>query len=162
LPVFAGAVFHSGAGGYGALLAAGGGGALVGALALSSARDIAHKGRVMLASAAALAASLALFALVSSLAVGAALLFVVGATSTCFTTMIATTIQLRTPAPLRGRVFSLYTSTLIGLPSLGALGLAAVAGAYGAPRAVLYAAAAFGIVLVVGARNVVRTRDRGD
>jgi hypothetical protein len=40
-------------------------------------------------------------------------------------------IQLRVPGELRGRVISLYAITLIGLPSLGALGVAAVAQALG-------------------------------
>src|SRR5687767_8394167 len=40
-------------------------------------------------------------------------------------------IQLRVPGELRGRVMSLYAITLIGLPSLGALGVAAVARALG-------------------------------
>jgi hypothetical protein len=41
--------------------------------------------------------------------------------------MIATVIQLRVPGQLRGRVMSLYAITLIGLPSLGSLGVAALA-----------------------------------
>ena len=45
--------------------------------------------------------------------------------------MIATVIQLRVPGELRGRVMSLYAITLIGLPSLGSLGVAALARSLG-------------------------------
>jgi hypothetical protein len=76
--------------------------------------------------------ALAAFALSPWFWVGVALLVVVGVSSTVFTTMIATVIQLRVPGALRGRVISLYAITLIGLPSLGALGVAALARGLGA------------------------------
>ena len=149
LPVFSDAVFHAGAKGYGALLAGGGAGALVGALGTASMRDIRHKGRVMIAAGLALAALLAGFAWVRVLPLAVALLVAVGVASTVFTTMVATTIQLEVPGPLRGRVIALNTSTLIGLPSLGSLAVAAVAKAHGAPIAVTAGAAAFGLALLI-------------
>jgi hypothetical protein len=82
-----------------------------------------------------------LFAVSPSLILGCLLLFVAGLTSTAFGTIIATFIQVEAPNDLRGRIMSLYAITLIGLPSLGALGSGAVAqalgGIQGAPRAVL-------------------------
>jgi hypothetical protein len=120
-------VYHAGARGYGLLLAGGGAGALIGALGMASVKDIRAKGRVMLAAGGALCVTLAAFALVRSLAAGVALVTAVGVAATAFTTMIATMIQLRVPGPLRGRVVALYVSTLIGLPSLGSLGIAALA-----------------------------------
>jgi hypothetical protein len=60
-----------------------------------------------------------------------ALLVAAGVAATVFTTMIATLIQLEVPGELRGRVMSLYAVTLIGLPSLGSLGVAALAKALG-------------------------------
>jgi MFS family permease len=134
LPVFADDVWHVGSGGYGALLSAGGGGALIGAFAMASARDLRAHGRAMVASGLIFCASLAAFALVPWFWVGVVLLVVVGVASTVFTTLIATVIQLRVPGQLRGRVMSLYAITLIGLPSLGALGVAALAqGLVGTP-----------------------------
>lgn len=133
LPVFADDIWHVGSGGYGALLSAGGGGALIGAFAMASARNLQNHGRVMIASGLIFCAALAAFALVPWFWVGVALLVVVGVASTVFTTLIATVIQLRVPGQLRGRVMSLYAITLIGLPSLGALGVAAVANALGGP-----------------------------
>lgn len=96
--------------------------------------------------------SLIAFAVSPTLLIGAAALFVTGVTSTVFATIISTFIQFIVPGELRGRVMSLYTVTLIGLPSLGALGTGAVAewlgGVEGAPRAVLLAAAVLGIILI--------------
>jgi MFS family permease len=162
LPVFADAVFHAGPRGFGALLAAGGAGALVGALVLSALPDIADKGRVMIVSGVALAASLAVFTMVRRLPLAVALVVIVGVAATAFTTMIATMIQLRVPGPLRGRVVSLYVSTLIGLPALGSLLVAAVARRAGAPRAVLAGAVAFAIGLTLAAPAYLRSpRPRG-
>jgi MFS family permease len=127
LPVFADDVWRVGSSGYGTLLSAGGAGALIGAFAMSSVRDIRRQGRVLVASGLIFCAALAAFALCPWFWPGVALLVIVGISSTVFTTMIATVIQLSVPGELRGRVISLYAITLIGLPSLGALGVAALA-----------------------------------
>jgi len=127
LPVFADDIWRTGSGGYGALLSAGGAGALLGAFAMSSVREIRRQGRVLVVSGLVFCVALAVFALSRWFWFGVALLVVVGVSSTVFTTMIATVIQLRVPGELRGRVISLYAITLIGLPSLGSLGIAALA-----------------------------------
>ncbi|MDP9314875.1 MAG: MFS transporter [Chloroflexota bacterium] len=127
LPVFADDIWRVGPGGYGALLSAGGGGALIGAFGMSSIKQIQAQGRVLIAAGLVFCTALIAFALSPWFWLGVFLLVIVGAAATVFTTMIATTIQLRVPGELRGRVISLYTITLIGLPSLGALGVAAVA-----------------------------------
>ena len=81
-----------------------------------------------------------------------ALVVTIGIAATVFTTMIATVIQLRVPGPLRGRVIALYVSTLIGLPSLGALGSAAVAKYLGsAPRAIELGALVFALAIALAA-----------
>ena len=145
LPIFAAHVWHSGSTAYGALLAAGGAGALLGALALSSSKGTERHIRFALVSGAALAASVVVFSRMPSLPLGIASLVVVGAMATIFSTMIATKIQLDVPRELRGRVIGLFTITLIGLPSLGSLAMAAIARQVGAPFAVLVG----GLVLMV-------------
>jgi MFS family permease len=69
-----------------------------------------------------------------------------------FSAIIATFIQISVPNEMRGRVMSLYTVTLIGLPSLGALGIGAVAerlgGVEGAPHAVLIGAVILTVILL--------------
>jgi MFS family permease len=153
LPVFGRDIWQAGAEGYGMLLSSAGGGALVGAFGLASFHRWRHQGAVMLISGFLFALSLIAFAVSPSIWLGLALLFITGVTSTVFSTIISTFIQFAVPNELRGRIMSLYTVTLIGLPSLGALGSGALAewlgGIPGAPRAVLLGAAVLGVILVI-------------
>ena len=97
--------------------------------------------------------SVILFAVSTSLVMGIVFLFIGGVMATVFGTMIATFIQVEVPPELRGRIMSLYTITLIGFPSLGALGVGAIAellgGIPGAPRAVLMGGIIVGAVLLL-------------
>jgi len=151
LPAFSD-VWNAGPQGYGFLLASAGGGALVGAFGLAAIKNTSRHGAVMLVNGLLFALALIGFASSPSFWLGVFLLFTVGVTSTVFITIIATFIQVMTPNEMRGRVMSYYTVTLIGLPSLGALGSGAVAESMGgindAPRAVLITAIALGIILI--------------
>ncbi|HEX7593709.1 MAG TPA: MFS transporter, partial [Anaerolineae bacterium] len=113
---------------------------------------MSRQGAVMIVNGLVFSASIMAFALSPSLILGIILLFIAGVTTTIFGTLIATFIQLATPNELRGRVMSLYAITLIGVPSLGALGSGVTAellgGVQGAPRAVLAGAAILGVVLI--------------
>jgi MFS family permease len=152
LPAFSRDIWHAGPEGYGLLLAAAGGGALAGAFGLASFRRVPKQGAVMLVSGLIFCLSLIFFALSPFFILGLMLLFIAGVTSTVFSTIISTFIQLSVPNDLRGRVMSLYTVTLIGLPSLGALGSGALAewlgGVEGAPHAVLLGAVILVIILI--------------
>jgi MFS family permease len=160
LPIFARDIWRAGPEGYGVLLSAGGAGALVGAFGLAAVSNLKRRALVLIASGLLGAAALMAFALSPGFIAGAGLLFVASIATTVFGTMIATTIQLSIPNEMRGRVMSLYAITLIGLPSLGALGVGSAAellgGISGAPRAVLAGAAIMGVVLLVFARYVSR------
>jgi MFS family permease len=153
LPIFARDIWHGGPEGYGLVLSAAGGGALVGAFGLASIKQMSRQGAVMVVSGLIFSASIVAFAVSPSLALGIALLLIAGVSTTVFGTIIATFIQIETPNELRGRVMSLYAITLIGLPSLGALGSGASAemlgGIDGAPRAVLAGAVILTIVLII-------------
>ena len=159
LPIFADAVWNSGPGGYGTLLSAGGGGALLGAFLMASIREIRGHGRLVLVSGLAFCGALGAFALSASFWPGVVLLVVVGIAATAFSTLIATVIQLRVPGQLRGRVMSLYTVTLIGVPSLGALAVTAAAKALGREDDALWRRAALGVLDVFGIGN--RTAEAG-
>lgn len=152
LPAFSRDIWHAGSQGYGLLLAAAGGGALAGAFGLASFKRIPKQGAVMLLSGLIFCASLIIFALSPFFVLALVLLFVAGVTSTVFSTIISTFIQLSVPNEMRGRVMSLYTVTLIGLPSLGALGSGALAewlgGVEGAPHAVLWGAIVLTLILI--------------
>jgi MFS family permease len=153
LPAFSRDIWQTGPQGYGYLLAAAGGGALVGAFGLASFKQVPHQGALMLISGVLFSLALILFSISPSFILGLVLLFMAGITSTIFSTIIATFIQLSVPNEMRGRVMSLYTVTLIGLPSLGALGIGAFAewlgGVQGAPHAVLIGAIILVVILVL-------------
>lgn len=158
LPVFADDIWRVGSRGYGALLAAGGAGALLGAFAMASVKHLHAYGRAMLVSGLGMCALLAAFALSPWFWLGLPLLVLVGFAATVFTTTIATAIQLRVPGELRGRVMSLYTITLIGLPSLGALGVASAARGLGAPLAIVAGAALLLLVLLAAVPRLLALR----
>ena len=153
LPVFGRDIWQAGPRGYGLLLSSAGAGAVVGAFGLASYRRWSHQGAVMLLSGFLFSLSLVFFAVSPSLLVGLPLLFIAGVTSTVFSTIISTFLQFSVPNELRGRIMSLYTVTLIGVPSLGALGTGALAewlgGIQGAPRAVLLGAGVLGVILLL-------------
>lgn len=153
LPVFARDIWHGGPEAYGLLLSSAGGGALVGAFGLASIKQVKNQGVLMVINGLLFSASIIAFAISPSLIFGVTLLFIAGVTTTVFGTIIATFIQTSTPNELRGRVMSLYAITLIGLPSLGALGTGASAemlgGIDGAPHAVLIGAIILTVALVI-------------
>ena len=128
---------------------------MVGAFGLASIKKLKHHGITLIVSGLLFGLSLAAFAVAPSLWAGVALLFVSGVTSTVFGTMIATFIQVAAPREIRGRIMSLYSITLIGLPSLGALGSGAIAqslgGIDGAPHAVLIGAVIVCIIVIFAA-----------
>lgn len=155
LPIFARDIWQGGPEGYGFLLSAAGGGAVVGAFGLAFMRRVGRQGLVLVVSGLTFSAALMAFAASPSLSAGIVLLFVVGAAATVFGTIIGTLIQISTPNELRGRVMSLYAITLIGLPGLGGLGAGASAeflgGVEGAPRAIMIGALICASVLVAAA-----------
>ncbi|MGE5352291.1 MAG: MFS transporter [Acidobacteriota bacterium] len=152
LPIFARDIWHGGAYGYGLLLASSGGGALVGAFALASVSNLKRPGRVLVIAGLVFSVSIVLFAMSPNLVLGILFLFINGVSATAVGTIIATFIQVIVPNELRGRIISLYTITLIGLPALGSLGSGAVAellgGIQGAPRAVLIGGVIVGVIIV--------------
>jgi MFS family permease len=155
LPIFARDIWSAGAAGYGLLLSAAGAGALVGALGLAAFGRGRRQGALMVLSGLAFSVSLILFVLSPAFLAGFLLLFAAGVLATVFTTLISTQLQLTAPNHLRGRVMSLYAITLIGLPSLGALAIGALAerlgGLQGAPEAVLIGGVVMGATMLVAA-----------
>ena len=155
LPIFARDIWSGGPAGYGILLSASGAGALAGAFGLASVRNIKRQGAILVSSGLIFSLTVILFALSPYFWPGVLLLFLGGIAVTVFGTIISTFIQIMVPNELRGRVMSLYSITLIGLPSLGALGIGSVAemlgGISGAPRAVLIGGTIVGIILTLTA-----------
>jgi MFS family permease len=158
LPIFARDIWNGGPAGYGILLSASGGGALVGAFGLAAVRNVKNQGAILIVSGLIFSLTVILFALSPAFWPAVVLLFLGGIAVTVFGTIIATFIQIAVPNELRGRVMSLYSITLIGLPALGAMGSGGVAeilgGISGAPRAVLIGGIVVGVVLILAAPMV--------
>ena len=127
LAVFARQVFQVDSVRYGFLMSAGGLGTLIGGFGIAARRDIDRKGRWV--AIALLLQGVLLLGFATSRWYGAALsaLAVVGLVNAVAGALIATIIQLATPAHLRGRVMSLYLMSIVGVPSIGSFLLGSVA-----------------------------------
>ena len=88
-----------------------------------------------------------------------ALLLVAGVLNSLFGTSIATLIQTSSPRELRGRAMSVYTVTIIGIPSLGAMGTATAATVLGVRNAVGLGAALLGALALALLLGGGRLRD---
>jgi MFS family permease len=134
LPVFARDVLALGPAGLGALVAADGGGALLGALAIATRRgDVGHR---MLFGAAVLAAPALLVALSASrwVPVCVILLVAMGVAESAFATMQSTLVLLEAPERVRGGAMGIL-SACIGTQPVGTLAIGLLAAGIGAPLA---------------------------
>ncbi|AZI41489.1 MFS transporter [Deinococcus psychrotolerans] len=118
IPYFARAVYNLREGGFGAMNAAFGVGAMVGALWQASQADPAKNLR---SGAIILIISLAVFALTPSALLASLVLAVCGFGMLTFLISANSTVQLTVPNALRGRVMSLYSLVLAGMGPPGAL-----------------------------------------
>ena len=135
MPVFARDVLHTGAGGYGALMAAVGAGAMIGALALALVSDRVPKGRTLLVGGVAFSGLLSLFALSPWFPVSLILLALTGCGMIVTTALTNTLIQTLVPDQLRGRVMGFYAFMFVGMAPLGAFQAGWLAERIGAPHA---------------------------
>ena len=147
LPVYAGEILKTGPGGLGALMAATGVGALIGALQIARRGSIRGLGTVI-AKAAALF-GLSLLALAASTAFWLALLAIIAVGYGMVTSMAGTNTLLQSLVPdsLRGRVMSLYTIVFFGLAPFGSLLAGTVASHIGTPLTI----ALGGIIAIISA-----------
>jgi MFS family permease len=150
-PVLASEVFHGDARTLGALSAAAGLGALLGAALLAVRRGAASTRTVGLA-CGTLGATLVGFALSQHLWVSLALLVPLGAATMIQVSATNTLIQLATPDELRGRVMAIWAMIAMGFAPLGALAASSVA-SVSAPAIPL---AAGGAVCVLAAAGFMR------
>lgn len=125
LPLFAEFTFNSNAGGYAALTAAMGAGAVVGGLYTASRRRSSL--RMLVASSFLFGLSVLLVALAPSLIVATVLMLVVGFFSINFTSLGNVTLQFESSPEMQGRVMALWSvaflgTTPVGGPIMGYLG----------------------------------------
>jgi MFS family permease len=119
LPILAKQTLHSGPQVFGIITAAFGAGALAGALMTATLGRASW--RVASVGAACFALCELAIAPLHAVWLVAAVLFVMGACFTIFTSNVNATVQLETPDHLRGRVISIYFYALNGLVPVGGL-----------------------------------------
>ena len=135
MPVMAGVELDVGASGFGYLMSAGGAGALVSALVLSSMRDVEDKGRLVVFGLVGFGLFLVLFAFSPWFELSLVLLALTYGTAVLYETAVQTMYQTAVPDEMRGRVLSLQAMTW-GLTGASGFHVGAIASALGAPVAI--------------------------
>jgi len=137
MPVFARDVLHVGAAGYGALTAAVGVGAMLGALAIAvNSRRIVQRGRLMVFGGTAFGILVSLFAFSRTFGLSLVLLALAGCAMIVNNALTNTMLQTLVPDHLRGRVMGFYSFVFVGMSPLGAFQAGAFAERFGAPLAI--------------------------
>jgi MFS family permease len=158
MPVFADRVLFGGPAAYGILMSAAGMGALAGAIALASRRDVSGLGGWVARAAVGFGSLLAVFSLSRSMWLSVLLLLPIGFSMMVQISSSNTLIQTMVPDALRGRVMSVYSLMFIGVAPLGALLAGWAADRIGAPRTVLIGGAACVVAAAVFRWNIPRLR----
>ncbi|HEX6458327.1 MAG TPA: MFS transporter [Thermoleophilaceae bacterium] len=149
LPLLAKFTFDGRASTYAALTTSMGIGAVVGALAASTRREVGPK--LLVASAVAFGGGLLLAAAAPSLDTEAVSLAITGAASVTFASSVNSSLQLRVRPSMRGRVMALYSVVLLGSTPIGGPLMGWISGSAG-PRAGLLLGAAAAIAGGLAAR----------
>ncbi|GIW05631.1 MAG: MFS transporter [Dehalococcoidia bacterium] len=137
LPAFVSDVLDGAAGGFGALQAGSGAGAILGTIALASvATRLSRRGLVMLCGAMLFGALLILLSRVTVFWMALAIIPLMGFANTFYVTTVSTVLQERVPDALRGRVMGIF-GLCWNLVPLGGILLAAIASATDLPTALL-------------------------
>jgi MFS family permease len=120
-PVFANRVYHVGAGKYGWLAAAYGGGAVVGAVVVGVAGDSLRRGQLVVTALLIYGLGLIGFGLVPNYYGGVAFIALCGAAYLAVAAALNTSIQLLVAEQVRGRVLAVYLMCLTAGYPLGSL-----------------------------------------
>jgi MFS family permease len=134
MPVMARDQLHLGAGGYGLLLSAVGIGGLIGALALAASSRRLPRGKVLMRAQITCAVLVTLLSLVRAPGLAYLLLLGTGFVFIVNSALGNTILQSIVPDEYRGRLMSIYSLIVVGLPQvIGAFAAGAVARAVGMP-----------------------------
>jgi predicted MFS family arabinose efflux permease len=133
MPIFADRILHGGAQALGVLMAASGGGALVGALALAARKEVRGLGSWVAVATTCFGVALAAFAFSRSFWLSTALLVPLGAAIMISFAGVNTLIQTLAPDAMRGRVMAVFTMMFMGMAPFGALLAGSVADRIGPP-----------------------------
>jgi MFS family permease len=160
MPVFARDVLHVRAAGYGALTAAVGGGAMLGALVIAvNSRRIVRRGRLMALGGTAFGLLVLSFAWSRSFVLSLVLLALAGCAMIVNNALTNTMLQISVPDHLRGRVMGFYSFVFVGLAPLGAFQAGAFAERFGAPWAVGVGGLVCALAVAIATWRVAELRD---
>lgn len=137
MPVFAKDILHGDAKSFGILMAANGGGALIGGVTLASIGKQFTRRRLIYTGLFGCCVFLSLFALSTIFWLSCALLLCAGFFMIIFLATANTATQLRSPDHLRGRIMGFYSLCFLGLGSAGSLVAGFLAKHVSAPGAVI-------------------------
>ena len=158
LPVFARDILRVGPTGFGFLVSAHGIGGMLGALMLAALGNSPHRERLFFAGVFGLAAMLVLLAISRNAWLSGGVLLCVGWFMIVAFASANTSVQLRAPDALRGRVMAIYVLAFLGLGPFGGLLAGALAHATSAPVAVACGAGVSAAAALIAWRG---RRDRG-
>ena len=108
--------------GFGIMLSALGLGALAGTFVVGRVRGSSRIGYIMIAGSLMFTAAVISFGFAPSFYIALVFLFIVGLSNTIFFVVAMTTLQLRVPERMRGRVMGIYTITFSFIPLGGVMG----------------------------------------
>jgi MFS family permease len=161
LPVLAASVLQVGSNGYGFLSAAMGAGALVAALAVATLER--PRFRVLIGGGIVLGVAELVLASTRSYPLALAAVFAAGVGAIGTSASANSLIQITVPAPLRGRVMSVWTTVWAGVTPIGNGLTGAVGGLFGVPLALLMGAAVVLVAETAAAVSLLRgSRGIGD
>ncbi|HEY1648864.1 MAG TPA: MFS transporter [Terracidiphilus sp.] len=121
IPYFAKDQLHVGASGLGWLMACSGFGALLGAITVAARGVIRHRGRVLTFCGVGFFLAIIGFSYSHIFALSAGLAFCEGYSGILMISCFNVSIQHLSSDEMRGRIMSIYTTSFLGLPPLGAL-----------------------------------------
>ena len=134
MPVFAEDILNVGEAGLGFLLSTSGVGSILGIMALGYAGNTDRKGILIIGGAALFGSFIILFAFSTYYPLSLLAVFLMGASGSIYMITVQTTLQMRVPDELRGRVMGIYGVTH-NIGPLGAMQAGLLASAFGAPTA---------------------------
>jgi MFS family permease len=159
LPAFAADVLDVGASGLGALNAATGAGALVGAVLVAAFGSYRRRGWALMFSFIGFGVGLVAFAMSGSFAVSLGVAVALGFVSAYSGISSNTVLQTRSGARMRGRVMSLHGLTMMGIVPLGVMLEGALGSLFGVPYVVAIGGALAALAAVAAMVLVPRLRN---
>jgi hypothetical protein len=148
VPIFVTSILRGGAAELGFLFAASGIGTVLGSLFVASFGHYRQRGRLLISATACWVIALAIFALSRGFASSFAMLLLMAAAQSVFTTLVITLMQSSVETRMRGRIMSLNTLLMMGVRPLGDFPVSVATSFFGIANAALLSA---GVVALAGA-----------